>query len=53
MDKSKKIYYGNVIPTVNNKTVNIQFKDNNDIIIEEKKRKDINFAKKLNNFFSL
>ena len=51
MDKSKKIYYGNVVPTVNNKTVNIQFKDNNDIIIEEKKRKDVNFAKKLNNFF--
>ena len=44
MDKSKKIYYGNVVPTVNNKTVNIQFKDNNDIIIEEKKKKRCKFC---------
>ena len=51
MDKSKKIIYENVVPTKNNKTINIQFKDNYDIIIEEKKNTEINFAKKLNNFF--
>ena len=51
MDKSKKIIYENVVPTKNNQTIKIQFKDNYDIIIEEKKNTEINFAKKINNFF--
>ena len=51
MDKSKKIFYENVIPTISNKTVNINFKDNSDLIFEEQKNKKIQFARKLNNFF--
>lgn len=50
MDESKKIFYENVIPSVNNKTVDIKFKDSNDLILDEKKNTEINFAKKLNNF---
>ncbi|MEC8265470.1 MAG: penicillin-binding protein 2 [Pseudomonadota bacterium] len=50
MDKSKKIFYENVLPAKNGKTTNVQFKDHNDLVIEEKKRNDVNFAKKLNNF---
>ena len=50
MDESKKIFYENVIPSINNKTVNIKFKDSNDLILDEKKNAEINFAKKLNNF---
>ena len=50
MDESKKIFYENVIPSINNKTVNIKFKDSNDLILDEKKNTEINFAKKLNNF---
>ena len=49
MDKSKKIFYENVLPAKNGKTTNVQFKDHNDLVIEEK-RNDVNFAKKLNNF---
>ena len=37
MDESKKIFYENVIPSVNNKTVDIKFKDSNDLILDEKK----------------
>ena len=51
MDKSKKIFYENVMPTKNNKTVDVQFKDNNDLVIEEKRNTEVNYAKKLNNFF--
>ena len=51
MDKSKKIFYENVIPTISNKTVNVNFKDNSDLIFEEQKNKKIQFARKLNNFF--
>ena len=50
MDESKKIFYESVIPSVNNKTVDIKFKDSNDLILDEKKNTEINFAKKLNNF---
>ena len=50
MDESKKIFYENVIPSINNKTVDIKFKDSNDLILDEKKNTEINFAKKLNNF---
>ena len=39
MDKQKKIYYENVIPTISSKSIDIQFKDSNDILIEEKKKK--------------
>ena len=53
MDESKKIFYENVIPSINNKTVDIKFKDSNDLILDEKKNAEINFAKKLNNFFFL
>ena len=53
MDESKKIFYENVIPSINNKTVDIKFKDSNDLILDEKKNTEINFAKKLNNFFFL
>ena len=51
MDKSKKIFYENVIPTVSNKTVKVNFKDNSDLIFEEQKNKKIKLARKLNNFF--
>ena len=51
MDKSKKIFYENVMPTKDNKTVDVQFKDNNDLVIEEKRNTEVNYAKKLNNFF--
>ena len=37
MDKSKKIFYENVLPAKNGKTTNVQFKDHNDLVIEEKK----------------
>ena len=37
MDKSKKIFYENVIPTISNKTVNVNFKDNSDLIFEAEK----------------
>ena len=48
MDESKKIFYENVIPSVNNKTVDIKFKDSNDLILDEKKkRKYVRFDKKL------
>ena len=50
MDESKKIFYENVIPSINNKIVDIKFKDSNDLILDEKKNTEINFAKKLNNF---
>ena len=50
MDESKKIFYENVIPSINTKTVDIKFKDSNDLILDEKKNTEINFAKKLNNF---
>ena len=50
MDKSKKIFYENVIPTVSDTTVKVNFKDSNDLILDEKKNTEINFAKKLNNF---
>ena len=53
MDESKKIFYENVIPSINDKTVDIKFKDNNDLILDEKKNIEINFAKKLNNFYFL
>ena len=53
MDESKKIFYENVIPSINNKTVDIKFKDSNDLILDEKKNTEINFAKKLNNFYFL
>ena len=33
----KKIFYENVIPSINNKTVDIKFKDSNDLILDEKK----------------
>ena len=46
----RKIFYENVIPTIN-KTVNVNFKDNSDLIFEEQKNKKIQFARKLNNFF--
>ena len=34
MDRSKKIFYENVIPTVSDKTVKVNFKDNSDLIFE-------------------
>ena len=38
MDKSKKIFYENVLPAKNGKTTNVQFKDHNDLVIEEEKK---------------
>ena len=51
MDKSKKIFYENVIPTVSDTTVKVSFKDNSDLIFEEQKNTKIKLAKKINNFF--
>ena len=53
MDKSKKIFYENVIPTVSDTTVKVNFKDNSDLIFEEQKNTKIKLAKKINNFFFL
>ena len=48
MDKSKKIFYENVLPAKNGKTTNVQFKDHNDPeLLKKKKRNDVNFAKKI------
>ena len=51
MDKSKDIFYENVIPVKKEKTVNVKFKDSNDIILEERKKKLISSAKNKNNLF--
>ena len=51
MDKSKKIFYENVIPTVSDTTVKVNFKDNSDLIFEEQKNTKIKLARKINNFF--
>ena len=51
MDKSKDIFYENVIPVKKEKTVNVKFKDSNDIILEERKRKLISSANNKNNLF--
>lgn len=51
MDKSKDIIYENVIPVKKEKTVNVKFKDSNDIILEERKKNLISSANKKNNFF--
>ena len=53
MDKSKKIFYENVIPTVSDTTVKVSFKDNSDLIFEEQKNTKIKLARKINNFFFL
>ncbi len=53
MDKSKKFFYENVIPTVNDTTVKVNFKDNSDLIFEEQKNTKIKLARKINNFFFL
>ena len=53
MDKSKKIFYENVIPTVSDTTVKVNFKDNSDLIFEEQKNTKIKLARKINNFFFL
>ena len=51
MDKSKDIFYENVIPVKKEKTVNVKFKDSNDIILEERKKKLISSANNKNNLF--
>lgn len=51
MDKSKDIIYENVIPVKKEKTVNVKFKDSNDIILEERKKNLISSANKKNNLF--
>ena len=51
MDKSKDIFYENVIPVKKEKTVNVKFKDSNDIILEERKKKLIRSANNKNNLF--
>ena len=51
MDKSKDIIYENVIPVKKEKTVNVKFKDSNDIILEERKKKLISSANNKNNLF--
>ena len=51
MDKSKNIFYENVIPVKKEKTVNVKFKDSNDIILEERKKKLISSANNKNNLF--
>ena len=53
MDKSKKFFYENVIPTVNDTTVKVNFKDNSDLIFEDQKNTKIKLARKINNFFFL
>ena len=39
MDKSKDIFYENVFPVKKEKNINVKFKDSNDIILEERKKK--------------
>lgn len=51
MDKSKDIFYENVIPVKKEKTVSVKFKDSNDIILEERKKKLISSANNKNNLF--
>ena len=51
MDKSKNIFYENVIPVNKEKTINVRFKDNNDIILEERRKNLINSANNKNNLF--
>ena len=51
MDNSKDIFYENVIPVKKEKTVNVKFKDSNDIILEERKKKLISSANNKNNLF--
>ena len=51
MDKSKDIFYENVIPVKKEKTINVKFKDSNDIILEERKKNVISSANNKNNFF--
>ena len=51
MDKSKDIFYENVIPVKKEKTVDVKFKDSNDIILEERKKKLISSANNKNNLF--
>ena len=51
MDKSKKIFYENVIPTVSDTTVKVNFKDNSDLIFRRAKKCKIPLARKINNFF--
>ncbi len=51
MDNSKDIFYENVKPIKKEKTINVKFKDSNDIILEERKKILINSANTKNNLF--
>ena len=50
MDRSKEIFYENVIPVKKEQNVNVRFKDSNDIILEERKKIIISSANNKNNF---